>query len=85
MTAVSGRLKLLCILKFNLKRNSPVGPISLEFSKTERKIVWAEGKIRADWGVILHSGAPNDFSRTQRPDIKKVITVALQIKIRLLN
>ena len=30
----------------------------------ERKTVWAEAQIRAAWGGICASGAPNDFSRS---------------------
>ena len=38
----------------------------------ERKIVWAEGQIRATRGVIWTSGAPNDFSRSYDTPISPI-------------
>jgi len=40
----------------------------------ERKIVWAEGQIRAARGVIWASGAPNDFSRSSEPTTNLLIS-----------
>jgi len=40
----------------------------------ERKIVWAEGQIRAAKGVIWASGAPNDFSRSSEATTNLLIS-----------
>jgi len=73
-------MKLIQI--FNLKRNAYRNRFRWNFDRIKRKIVWAEGKIRAGRGVILPSGAPNDSSRRQAIEAKKVMIVAIQIEMR---
>ena len=68
-------------LNFNLKRNTHKMQTRRILRKIERKIVWADAGIWAGRGEIQASRAPNDFSRCCHINGKKIMTVAIQIKI----